>query len=56
VTGQRDHDANGNPFSVTFHGVRVAFSQLKVEEICFSQIIESIADAFILLSIPVMFM
>jgi len=56
VTGQRDHDANGNPFTVTFHGVRVAFSQLKVEEISFSQIIESIADAFILLSIPVMFM
>jgi len=39
-----------------YHGVRVSFTQLQVEEISPSKIIESIADAFVLLSIPVMIM
>jgi len=56
VRNQKHRDEEGKSFTMVYHGVRVTFSQLHVEEIAPSKIIESVADAFVLLSIPVMLM
>jgi len=56
VSTQRYRDENGDAVTMSYHGVRVTFSHLQVEEISVSRIIESLADAFVLASIPVLFM